>query len=166
MTEKKKVRGLLDAIGLEDGEWELEMPSVDYVPGMGLGATKQATRWAARGYNPSFELVIEKNRAQRQRGRPTKAPELKKPQLLALHVWLEVRDMPISFRRESNRVLLNWMCERFGGTKPTNATEKLWSFRPERLEKSLSTGRSFWGLSEVWESQKCEDFWASITENL
>ena len=45
MTNKKQVKGLLDYISLKPGEEaELAPNSEDYVFGMGLGATKQATR--------------------------------------------------------------------------------------------------------------------------
>ena len=51
MTKSKPVRGLLDYISLKPGEKpEWEPISESYVPGMGLGASKDAIRWAYKGY--------------------------------------------------------------------------------------------------------------------
>ena len=51
MTDKKQVKGLLDYISLKPNEEaEYASNSEDYVFGMGLGATKQATRWAYKGF--------------------------------------------------------------------------------------------------------------------
>ena len=48
---KKQVRGLLDYMALEDGEdWEFPPLSENYMFGMGLGASKDAIRWACKGY--------------------------------------------------------------------------------------------------------------------
>ena len=45
MTDKKQVKGLLDYISLKPNEEaEYASNSEDYVSGMGLGATEQATR--------------------------------------------------------------------------------------------------------------------------
>ena len=50
MTKPKQIRGLLDYIGLKPGEeFEWEPASESYVPGMGLGASEDAIRWAYRG---------------------------------------------------------------------------------------------------------------------
>jgi len=71
---KKTVRGLLDTIGLEPKDWELEPISEHYVPGIGLGATDYAKRWAYDGYtleaNRRFEKAI--GISKRKNGRPKK----------------------------------------------------------------------------------------------
>ena len=61
MTDKKQIKGLLDYISLKPGEEaELAPNSEDYVFGMGLGATKQATRWAYKGFFLESGERIEK----------------------------------------------------------------------------------------------------------
>jgi hypothetical protein len=64
--QPKKVRGLLGMMEAETkGEnWEWDDPSAEYIPGMGLGASKQATRWARIGYQdeiaPAAELAAKR----------------------------------------------------------------------------------------------------------
>ena len=56
MTDKKQVKGLLDYISLKRGEEaELAPNSKDYVFGMGLGATEEATREPA---NAKLSIAI------------------------------------------------------------------------------------------------------------
>ncbi len=51
MKEPKQIRGILDYISLKPGEeFEWEPISESYVPGMGLGASKDAIRWAYKGF--------------------------------------------------------------------------------------------------------------------
>ena len=51
MTKSKQIRGILDYISLKPGEeFEWEPISETYVPGMGLGASKYAIRWAYKGF--------------------------------------------------------------------------------------------------------------------
>ena len=48
---KKQVKGLLDYIALKpDEEWEFAPNTEEYVFGMGMGASKDAIRWAYKGY--------------------------------------------------------------------------------------------------------------------
>ena len=67
---KKQVRGLFDYLALKEGEdWEIAPNSENYVYGMGMGATKQATRWAYIGYK--YELAQKiKGYSNKLKGRP------------------------------------------------------------------------------------------------
>ena len=48
---KKQVKGLLDYMALKpDEEWDFAPNSEEYVHGMGMGASKDAIRWAYMGY--------------------------------------------------------------------------------------------------------------------
>lgn len=48
---KRVVKGLLDdTTGIEGVDWEFAPPSEEYMIGMGLGASREATRWAFKGY--------------------------------------------------------------------------------------------------------------------
>ena len=165
MTEKKKVRGLLDAIGLEDGEWELEMPSGDYVPGMGLGATQEAIDLAKRGYRARLEELSALNKPRAPKGRPPKADKFKAPQLLAMHIWHEVRELPLSFRRLTNRELIAWMQSRFKAENPKTAVQKMWSKEFAQTEALVSQGRKFWGIDKEWNSPKLEAWLKDQDEN-
>ena len=73
MTKSKRVRGLLDYISLKPGEKpEWEPISESYVPGMGLGASKDATRWAYKRYMLELkEKLHDLNK--RVGGRPAKS---------------------------------------------------------------------------------------------
>lgn len=158
---KKVARGLLDIVGLEDDEWELEKPSENFMFGMGLGATPEATRWAYKGFR--LEIYSQIGRAlsltKRGKGRPSKASEkMKMPQLRAFHMWIELRDMPVPFRTSlTNRQLIEWICKR-DDLLPSEA--KLWksSVETQTLEHSLSAGRTFWEIDDNWHSEKCEAF--------
>ncbi len=72
--DKKQVRGLWGALEAEQEgiEWEFEAPSSEFVPGMGLGATKEATRWAYIGYCVHQKAIIDRQLS-RPRGRPRKS---------------------------------------------------------------------------------------------
>ena len=48
---KKQIRGLLDYTSVNnDEDWEFAPLSEEYMIGMGLGASREATRWAFKGY--------------------------------------------------------------------------------------------------------------------
>lgn len=158
---KKKVRGLLDVVGLADGEWEHEEISADYVPGLGPGATDEARRWAYLGYTIELEMVRSKiaEETQNKRGRRPVPETTKKPNRMAFHLWFELRSMPIEFRQnQSNRALIRWMQDRVANHK---AMQRLW--QPcTSLESSLSQGKSYWEIGPDWTSAKCDEFLAKL----
>lgn len=160
---KKSVRGLLDTIGLQPNDWELETVSEKYVPGMGLGATDDAKRLAADGYrfeiNRQLENVI--GASKKKKGRPGKTEVLKTSHLRAFHMWLELREMPAAFRvAHTNRELIAWIKAR---DDMPPAASKLWP-KSQNLERSLSEGRTFWGIGDDWLSQQCEHYWQQLAE--
>lgn len=69
---ERTARGIMDHVQAVQDDVEWEQLSVDYVPGMGLGATKQATRWAYIGYCMEMEQFI-KSVLTKKRGRPPKS---------------------------------------------------------------------------------------------
>ena len=160
---KKTVTGLLDTIGLQPNDWEIETISEQYIPGMGLGATDHAKRWAADGHrfeiNRQLENVI--GASKKKKGRPGKTEVLKTSNLRAFHMWLELREMPTAFRvAHTNRELIAWIKAR--DDMPPGAS-KLWP-KSQNLERSLSEGRTFWGIGDDWRSQHCEDYWRQLAE--
>ena len=73
MKEPKSARGVLGYISAKHGEeFEWEPISESYVPGMGLGASKDATRWAYKRYMLELkEKLHDLNK--RVGGRPAKS---------------------------------------------------------------------------------------------
>ena len=139
--------------------------SQTYVPGMGLGATKQATRWAYLGYKIETEarlkealaLVKRKTRKSETGGAPYKKEEFKMDNQRALLLWLLAREYPENFRRElTNRksiqmAKMRWTVGRtmfaLGVADTTN-------------EQSVSRGKAFWGIDKSWNSKKLEEFYS------
>ena len=139
---KKSVRGLLDTIGLQPNDWGLEAISENYVPGIGLGATDDAKRWAADGYRLEINRRLEKaiGISKKKKGRPGKTEVLMASHLRAFHMWLELREMPAAFRvAHTNRELIAWIKAR---DDMPPAASKLWP-KSQNLERSLSEGRTF-----------------------
>ena len=153
---KKKVRGLLDVASLADDEREYEEISPDYVPGLGLGATEQARRWAHMGYQ--LEIGAQLNALSTYYRNPVGRPALKEAvqinQRRAAHMWLELREMPMAYRTEqTNGELIRWMQ---GRKHRTPELDRLW--RPNsNLERSLSMGRTFWGIKDDWSCPTLEE---------
>ena len=161
---KKTVRGLLHTIGLEPKDWEFEPISEHYVPGIGLGATDDAKRWAYDGYTLEANSRLEKaiGISKRKNGRPKKSEEQKYDSLRAFHMWLELRGMPETFRaRHTNRELIAWIQNR---DDLSPSVMKLWKVS-DSLERSLSIGRTFWVLTDDWQSQRCEAYWKRLGED-
>ncbi len=153
---KKKVRGLLDFASLADDEWEYEEISPDYVPGLGLGATEEARRWAYMGYQMEIgaQLSALSNYYRNPVGRPALKEALQIDSMRAIHMWLELREMPETYRTEhTNRQLIRWMQ---GRKHRTPKAESLW--RPNsNLERSLSIGRTFWRIRDDWSCPELEE---------
>ena len=96
---------------LADGEeWELEPMSEDYVYGMGMGATKDATRWAYKGFCLEVGQSIRKIAA-KNNGRPRKEAYQSYDCLRALVIWEHVQKyIPQELRSGiTNRALIEIM---------------------------------------------------------
>ena len=170
---KKQIRGLFDYLDLKDGEeWEWAPPSEDYVSGMGLGATKQATRWAYLGYKIETEarlkealaLVKRKTRKSETGGAPYKKEEFKMDNQRALLLWLLAREYPENFRRElTNRKAIQMAKMRW----TVGRTMFALGVADTTIEQSVSRGKAFWGIDKSWNSKKLEEFYSWLLgENL
>ena len=96
MTGPRKVRGIFGAIEAEAGgdNWELEAPSADFMPGMGFGATKQATRWAFIGMcHERIRRLEQLQRMERPAHRPSIDPIQSKDAARAFAAWHMCRDI-------------------------------------------------------------------------
>lgn len=155
MKEPRKVRGLLDFIDAEaSGEdWEFETPSADYVPGLGLGATKEARRWALLGYCTEqlrrFEEQLSKLKP--RRGRPTVkiTVDMKRAAavLAADDFWcdktgerLQTQKIAIELAAQIDKIL----CEAGGREKPLFGSMTTM----KRFQDSVSKGLRELGLKE------------------
>jgi len=167
MTKSKPVRGLLDYISLKpDEKPEWEPISESYVPGMGLGASKDAIRWAYKGYlverYQQQEKVIAQIKAQMKQntkiGPPEKTPELRVDNLRAYYLWFLVRDWAESFRCE----LTSRRAIELAKMQPvTGKTKAIWGHQESpSIEQSVSRGKSFWRIDNSWNSERCEQFHA------
>ena len=168
MMPPKKIKGLLDYLSLAPGEdFELEEPSENYIWGMGLGATEEATRWAFKGYQLELRERIDHATAATfgimsvSAGRPKKSDKLKANQMRAFHLWLIVQSYPKQMRREaSNKGLITAIRK---DENLSGATRDLWNTASdESVEASVSKGKSWWGIDRDWNSSKCAEHWAKI----
>ena len=165
MKEPKQIRGILDYISLKPGEeFEWEPISESYVRGMGLGASKDAIRWAYKGYlverYQHQEKVIAQIKAQKKQntkiGPPEKTPEFRVDNLRAYYLWFIVRDWAESFRCEltSRRAI-----ELAKMQNVTGKTKAIWGHQESpSIEQSVSRGKSFWRIDNSWTSERCEKF--------
>ena len=134
---KKQVRGLLDYMALEDGEdWEFPPLSENYMFGMGLGASKDAIRWAFKGYM----LEMDQNMAtfKKKVGRRKKSEYGSIDCIRAMYIWLYVhkinKQADLSLK---NRHLIKQM--QLLGERDSRIAK---IFPPEhtRLQSSVSNG--------------------------
>ena len=165
MTKSKQIRGILDYISLKPGEeFEWEPISESYVRGMGLGASKDAIRWAYKGYlverYQHQEKVIAQIKAQKKQntkiGPPEKTPEFRVDNLRAYYLWFLVRDWAESFRCE----LTSRRAIELAKMQPvTGKTKAIWGHQESpSIEQSVSRGKSFWRIDNSWTSERCEKF--------
>jgi len=167
MKEPKSARGVLGYIRAKHGEeFEWEPISETYVPGMGLGASKDATRWVYKGYlverYQHQEKIIAEIKAQKKQntkiGPPEKTPEFRVDNLRAYYLWFLVRDWAESFRCE----LTSRRAIELAKMQPvTGKTKAIWGHQESpSIEQSVSRGKSFWRIDNSWNSERCEKFHA------
>ncbi|MGY6634843.1 MAG: hypothetical protein ACXIU8_14040 [Alkalilacustris sp.] len=164
MSEKRKVRGLLDMLDAErSGEaWEWAEPASDFVPGMGIGATAQATRWAWLGMQMEAAAAVERA-LKRPAGRPTKDRLLTKDAVRAFAVWrmcyalrhdvlgkpeahITARELVRLIRQVEASLEVPRHCQLFA--------------RPdETVEPSITRGKSTLEIGDDWNSALCEELW-------
>ena len=157
---KKRVRGLLDLVSLSDSqEWELEPNSENFVFGMGLGATKDATRWAYKGF------LLEAGQAVRDiASKKVGRPKIKQYETIdcrrAYAVWDHVNTYILEEHRSklTNRELIRRLQEL--ETKHDQLVSKkhsrLFPLTTANLETSVSRGKSILKIDETWSSKVCE----------
>lgn len=160
MREKRKVRGILGIIEAElDGlEWELE-PST--VPGLGLGATEDARRWAEIGRNIEAlaPLSYEEPKAvKRGRGQPKKSPLATNDSLRAFVLYVAARRIRAARGMSQNEPLeisLPRLIDEAVKMFPDDLTFRR-SLATNKLYQSVKRGRTVQGIDEAWRSPRLE----------
>ena len=160
MTDKKQIKGLLDYISLKPGEEAEYAPnSEDYVSGMGLGATKQATRWAYKGFllenRERLESITKKTN-----GRPTKSFFEKKDNLRVFALWYMIKNLAQTKRAKiTNRELIS-LAKKASYSQVTR--ELFDDSMSANIEQSVSRGRAALKIDENWNSEVCEKLYENL----
>ena len=164
----RTVQGLLDlVVASANGEpWEPALSIYDFVPGMGVGASEQAIRWAWVGRLIEMERAIEKS-LKRPAHRPRKQSYEKKDAWRAYLAW----NMCWNVRRAlgapdgkiSNRELIR--CIRDVENKLQIPNDKrAFTSTDATCEQSLSRGKKLLEIDNNWNSEVCEKVSATFNQ--
>lgn len=153
---KRKIRGLFDIIDAQaKGEdWELEAISEDFIPGLGVGATDEARRWAWLGYRYEM-LEAVKVRLKRKRGPPTKDAYLTLDAKRARYLWAFADTLTKGKGGKiSSRALIQLAVEVAKST--ANPELKRLFLVADNVEYSVSRGKKIMDIDAQWCSKVCE----------
>ena len=132
-----------------------------YVPGMGIGASKDALRWATAGM---LDELLRNQKNKKPFGRPVRDFMEQVDNRRAFMLWALVNIDPISpnLKFASNRELLNimLMLRKFG----PDITD-YFPNTTDNLEPSISRGRTALGIGQMWESKVCEKVYQDLFAN-
>ena len=150
---KKQVRGLLDYTSVNnDEDLEFAPLSEENMIGMGLGASRDATRWAFKGYM----LELHQNLASFKK----KVGRKRKPEFgsidcqRAMLIWVYLHKMnPNPNISLKNRHLISLM-QSLG--KNDSRIARLFPPEHERLQSSASAGKTKLKIDDQWRSKVCE----------
>ena len=164
----KRVRGLFDYMELKEGEqWEWEPPSEDFVAGMGTGATKEAMRWAYKGYLLEHAHALSTISPQKT-GRPRKGQYEDIDCRRAFATWNFVQNnIPEELRAGlTNRRLIGTM-QSIQNALEQNMLEhdrKLLPMGEAAIESSISRGKSQLKINAGWNSKVCEKLMSTLSQ--
>ena len=163
----RTVQGLLDlVVASANGEpWELAPSIHEFVPGMGVGASEQAIRWAWVGQLIEMDQAIEKS-LKRPAHRPRKQSYEKKDAWRAYLAWNMCwnvrRALGAADGKISNRELIR--CIRDVERKLQIPNDKrAFTSTDATCEQSLSRGKKLLKIDNNWNSEFCEKL--SVTFN-
>lgn len=150
---KKQIRGLLDYTSVNnDEDWEFAPLSEEYMIGMGLGASREATRWAFKGY--MLELHQTWTSYKKKVGRKKKSEYGSIDCQRAMLIWVYVNKMnPNPSTSLKNRHLISLMQSL--GTSDSRIAS-LFPKGHSRLQSSVSAGKTKLEINDRWESKVCE----------
>lgn len=149
---KKQIKGLLDYMTLSSGEdWELAPNTEDFVFGMGMGATKDAIRWAFKGYLVEMRenMATFSKKTGRKKLHEYGCIDCKR----AMRIWLFVQTLNTEQHSLKNRHLIATM-QKLGNNDQT--IKKLFPKDHTRLESSVSRGKNKLAIDVTWKSKVCE----------
>ena len=157
---KRIVKGLLDdTSGIEGVDWEYAPISEENMPQVGFGATRDAIRWAYKGYMLELgQTIAQQNR--KLAGRPKLAEyqgiDCRRALAIYQHVQLSI---PLHERAAvTSRALINEMQHFCAlGHLPSN----LFPAAHATLEASVSRGRTKLKIDQDWASSVCEKLLAN-----
>jgi hypothetical protein len=136
-------------------EWELEEPSLEYVPGMGLGATKEATRWAWMGYHLEKRRKIGQH-LKRPRGRPRKEPLETTDAFRAFTLWRLAQHLDEDARRRISSRALVTFARQVEASLDVPQEERAFPVMTEAFDRSVSEGKKLLEIDNAWNSSVCE----------
>lgn len=151
MAGVRKIRGLIGILEAEadGGEWRLDFPSEDFIPGLGLGTTDEARRWAWIGYQTEMRAWIEAT-IKKTPGRPPRDNEYddihcRRAEQLRLYAMMFVRlGKPVPSQRKLIELAKKWEA----GSAPEDQY-----FRHSTdgaLEQSVSRGKKRLEINRDW----------------
>jgi hypothetical protein len=150
---KKQVHGLLDYMKLKDGEdWKFTPLSEEYMIGMGLGASREATRWAYKGYMLELHqnLASFKKKVGRKRKPEFGSIDCQRAMLIWVYLHKMNQNRNISLK---NRHLISLM-QSLG--ENDSRIKNLFPKGHSRLQSSVSAGKTKLEINDRWESKVCE----------
>lgn len=170
MTDKQRVRGLLDLPSSDFfGEgWDLAEPSPEFVPGMGLGATEQARRWAWLGMQAETAAEI-KRALRRPPHRPRKDQLSTTDAIRAYSLWRICHRLrhqwgkPRARIEVTNRELIRWHRE-IETALEVPKHKQLFAKPDQTIEPSVSKGRGILQIDDHWNSAVCEEVEARFSQ--
>jgi hypothetical protein len=157
MKKPRKVRGLFGILEAEANgeEWKAEELSPDFVPGMGFGATKEATRWAYIGYI-SEHMHRLKSDLKKSRGRPGLPVYANKDCKRAFTLWWFAQKFDEDKRRNvSQRELIRLVIKMEDFLQIPNF-QKVFP-EHQNFESSVSRGKRHLQIDDSWNSEVCEE---------
>ena len=132
-----------------------------YVPGMGIGASKDALRWATAGM---LDELLRNQKNKKPFGRPERDFMDKVDNRRAFMLWTLVNINPISpnLKFASSRELLDIM---FLLRKVVPCIKDYFPNTTDSLEPSISRGRTALRIGKMWQTKVCEKVYQDLFAN-
>ena len=132
-----------------------------YVPGMGIGASTDALRWATAGM---LDELLRNQKNKKPFGRPVRVFMEKVDNRRAFMLWALVNINPISpnLKFASSRELLDIM---FLLRKFAPCIKDFFPNTTDNLEPSISRGRTALRIGQMWQSKVCEKVYQDLFVN-
>ena len=168
MTERKKVRGPMGIIEaqINGEEWEIESPSPDYVPGMGMGATKQATRWAWIGMQAEISNAIAE-KSKRPAHRPKKDPLETMDAVRAFAAWRMCKNLRRILGKPDAKITtreLICLIQLVENEMGVDRRQQFFNRDDTTNEQSVSRGKNHLEIDADWNSKVCEELQAAFSQ--